>query len=203
MPRSGNPGLSPSLESTDPQRVTGLTQRPSDIHGRDRGASAATDLGVRALAHRIHQGLEVGCGGGARQQVRPIGVGGDQEPAPGARALVCEGVRELLGSGPLQAHHHHLRVPVEPEAREAAGRLGSAQLTQGQPVEEVSLQAALSVGDRAGLRELHRDEAEGVTRDDAIRLARLLGLAHRQERLDATLGTDGLDPDMVPSVDQR
>ena len=38
---------------------------------------------------------------------------------------------------------------------------------------------------------------------DAVELARLFGLAHREERLDAALRADGLDPDVMPLVDQR
>ena len=44
---------------------------------------------------------------------------------------------------------------------------------------------------------------ERVPGDDAVELARLFGLADREERLDAALRADGLHPDVMPLVDER
>ena len=82
-----------------------------------------------------------------------------------------------------------------------AASAGASALA-GELVEEVALEPSLGVGDRARLRELDREQAERVTGHDAVDLGRLLGLADREERLDAALRPHRLDPDVVAAVDE-
>ena len=61
----------------------------------------------------------------------------------------------------------------------------------------------MSIGHGTRLGELDREEGERVAGDDAVELGRLLGFAHREERLHASGRANGLDPDVVTAVDQR
>ena len=127
----------------------------------------------------------------------------DEEPAPGPRAVVGDQPGERLRLAALDRDHDDARVAVEPEPSEPPAGVGRRDLAARQLVEEVALEPALRVGDRPGLRELDREQGERVARDDPVELARLLGLADREEGLDATLRAHRLHPDVVPSVDER
>jgi hypothetical protein len=102
----------------------------------------------------------------------------------------------------LDRQGHDLAVAVETEPRHPSRDLGGRQGSAGEVVEEVALQPALGLGDRPGLGELDGEQTERVTGDDAVELARLFGLADRQERFDAALRSHGLHPHVMPSVDE-
>ena len=112
-------------------------------------------------------------------------------------------VGEGFGLATLEGHHHDVGLALEPEPRETARGVGARELAGAQPIEEIALQPPLGVRDGPGLRQLDGEQRQRVTGDDAIELTQLLGLAHGEERLDAPLGSHGLDPDVMAPVDER
>jgi len=127
----------------------------------------------------------------------------DQVGAAAPREVILGRVGQALGLRAFEGHHHEPLVLPEPEPRQPARELGRHERSAGQRVEEVSLEPAFGLGDRARLRELDREQRERVARHDAVDLRQRVGLAHGQERLHAPLRADWLDPHVIASVHER
>lgn len=103
----------------------------------------------------------------------------------------------------LERDHGDRCISLEAEAGEAADHLRVRERSGRQRVEEVTLQAAFRLGDRASLGQLDREQRQRVAGHDPVDLRERIGLPDREERLDAPARPDGLDPDVVAVIDER
>ena len=134
-------------------------------------------------------------------------MGGHEEPPAQPRAVIRRRGGERVGlDRPLAASSATTSTRASrSNPKRASPRRASvgAELAAGDPLEEVALEPALLLGHRPGLRELDREQRQRVAGHDAVELARRIGLAHGQERLDATLRADRLHPDVMAAIHER
>ena len=204
----GEPRLRPSLQPADLQCVARLAERAPDVAGVDGRPRADPKLRPRPLADRGRDPpADRAAGRLAATGEHPTHgpTRGTRRPARDRSSVTPSASASLSSSAPTGSSESTMTSAslVEAEPREAARGVRGGQRSPGELVEEVSLQPALRVGDRPRLGELDREQAERMPGHDAVELAGLLGLAHREERLDPALRPDGLDPDVVTAVDER
>src|SRR4051812_6860415 len=201
----------PPLQPADLEGVARLAETPGDVADGDDAARSRANLRAQTLRQRLEDPVEVALRIGLQQDVRSGRCRRDEETAARAGEKVLRRPRQLLvqsqlrlrvGAG-LERVHLHVGALGEPEPRELARRVGGRDVSAYERLEEVSLQAALRVGDGARLGELDRHEGQRVTGHDAVELCQRLGLPDREEGFHPALGADGLDPDVMAAVDER
>ena len=206
-----SPRVRPALEAADLQGVARLRSDRADLDRGHAGEPAPTRSSApSSLADRRRDRARSGAGLGGRSRCTPSSCAETRNPPPSRERSSVTASASAPGSIPSRSDASRDRWTHDDSAPFGRTRTGRGPRTAsaagsaaaGELVEEVSLQPALRVGDGARLRELDREQAERVAGHDPVELARLLGLAHGEERLDPSLRADRLHPDVVAPVDE-
>ena len=208
MPRSAKPACGhPSSRHTCSAYRASRSDRPTST-GVDRRAGARPGARSRTRAPiDVAIARQIGSRIGGQQQVhaRVVRPRRGSHPPRGSARRSRRRRAHRIGSA-VDGFERRARSPGRSwrsRTERAHGRRRPPRANPARARRRSPLQPALRVGHRPRLRELDREEAERVTRHDAIELARLLRLAHGEERLDPALCADGLDPDVVAAIDER